>query len=215
MNESLIIGLVTLVLCGAMCFYMYMRMTFLEKKVVVMDSILVDMKIALDSIFMQHHSQPVPISHTPGPHLSAPVPLDLSDAEVPEEKFYSSVLEQAHAEDGAEAEAKAEAEAEAEGEAEAAKVEKAEAVPAPVVDLDAMTRQDLVSLAEKKGIRVRRNMNRAEVLALLRRADPTQNAPSSTGAENVSGSNGSSLGASVDGNLSMDLGTNGATLEES
>jgi hypothetical protein len=218
LSESLIIGLVVLLLCGAVSFYMYVRLVFLEKKVVVMESILVDVRVALDSIMMEHsaHHQPVPISHTPGAQLSAPAPLDASEAEaIPEENFYSSVLEQAHEneqvpEEGVTAEAALKSFEETE------KAEPAASASAPAgPNLDSMTRQELATLAEKKGLRVKRNMNRSEVLNLLRRSNPAQNDQSSTGTENVSGSAGAAnqAAASLDGSASVDLGQNGAALD--
>ena len=221
LSESLIIGLVTLLLCSAFSFYIYVRLSFLEKKVTVMESILVDVRVALDSIMMEHHHPPVPISHTPGAELSAPAPLDASESEtIPEENFYSSVLAQAHTQDD-----------KGEGVTEGVTAEKAlesfeetaqppEVAPAAPVtsvgpNIDAMTRQELVSLAESKGLRVKRSSSRTEVLALLRRSNPAQNDTGSTGTENVSGSAGNTLqaGASLDGSVSVDLDKNGAALE--
>jgi hypothetical protein len=77
---------------------MYVRMTFLEKKFVVMESILVDLRVAMDSLMMEHMSQPAaPIAVTPGVQLPSPVDMNSPEAEaIPEENFYSSVLEQAH-----------------------------------------------------------------------------------------------------------------------
>jgi len=219
LSESLIIGLVVLLMCGAVSFYMYVRLTFLEKKMGVMESIIVDIRVALDSIMMEHahHPPPLPISQTPGAQLSAPAPLSSSESEnIPEEKFYSSVLEQAHekVEEGVTAEKALESFDDA---------DTAEAVPsapsAPsanaVPNIDAMTRQELVTLAESKGLRVKRNMNRTEVIALLRRSAPTQNDVNTTGTENVSGSTGNTLqaGASLDGSLPVDLNQNGAPVE--
>jgi hypothetical protein len=70
-----------------------------------------------------------------------------------------------------------------------------------------MTRAELAALAESKGIRVKRSMNRGEVLSLLRRVDPAQNEGLATGAENVSGSAGGlqQLGSSLDGVTPMDM----------
>lgn len=216
LSESLIIGLVVLLLCGAVSFYMYVRLMFLEKKVVVMESILVDVRVALDSIMMDHsaHHQPVPISHTPGAQLSAPAPLEPSEAEtIPEETFYSSVLEQAHENEQAPEEGVT-AEAALQSFEESEKAGPTASAPAGP-NLDSMTRQELATLAEKKGLRVKRNMNRSEVLNLLRRSNPTQNEQSSTGTENVSGSTGAAnqAAASLDGSASVDLGQNGASLD--
>ena len=228
LSESLIIGLVVLLLCGAVSFYMYIRLTFLEKKVGIMESILVDVRVALDSVMMEHQSQPppLPISHTPGAQLSAPAPLDPSEAEtIPEENFYSSVLEQAH-EDDSEASEKAggvTAGVTAEGVTaekalESFQEETAEPSSATSVgpNYDAMTRKELATMAEAKGLRVKRDMNRAEVLSLLRRSGPLQNDMNSTGAGNVSGASSSNqAGASLDGSTAVDLGKNGTELESS
>jgi len=204
-SESLIVGLIVLLLCGAACFYMYVRMTFLEKKFVVMESILVDVRVAMDSLMMEHMSQPpAPIAMTPGVAIPPPVPMSSPEAEaIPEETFYSSVLEQAHEKEGAQ-----------EGESADAVLQSFEAVsipPAPDAptkqNLDSMTRAELAALAESKGIRVKRSMNRGEVLSLLRRVDSTQNEVLQTGTENVSGSAGGSqqLGSSLDGVTPMDM----------
>jgi hypothetical protein len=197
-SESLIIGLIVLLLCGAACFYMYVRMTFLEKKFVVMESILVDVRVAMDSLMMEHMSQPpAPIATTPGVAMPPPVAMSSPDAQaIPEENFYSSVLEQAH-----------EATESQEGQSADAVLESFESTAQPTAEspvkqnLDSMTRAELATLAESKGIRVKRSMNRGEVLSLLRRVDSAQNEGLSTGAENVSGSTGGAqqIGSSLDG----------------
>jgi len=226
-NESLIVGLVVLLMCGAVCFYMYVRLMFLEKKVTIMESILVDVKVALDSISMENLVQPapVPITHTPGPQLSAPVPLEASESEdVPEEKFYSSVLEQAHDAQQVGGGVSADAALATFSDVSANAVDVSGALSAleeepkvPAVNLDAMTRNELAAYAEKNGIRVKRSQNRGEVLALVRRLVTPQNAQPSAGAdtENVSGSNGGTFeaGASLDGNVPMDTDKNGSPLE--
>jgi hypothetical protein len=202
-SESLIVGLIVLLLCGAACFYMYVRMTFLEKKFVVMESILVDVRVAMDSLMMEHMSHPpAPIALTPGIPMPPPVPPTEA---VPEEKFYSSVLEQAHEAASEQEGESADAVLESFGTAATAAAPPAAEVPAKE-NLDSMTRAELVTLAESKGIRVKRSMTRAEVLALLRRVDPAQNEGLATGAENVSGSAGvQQLGSSLDGITPMDM----------
>lgn len=208
-SESLLMALMVLLLCGAGLFYMYVRMTFLEKKFLVMESILVDLRVAMDSLMMEHmHHPAAPIAMTPGVHLSPPAPLNSSESEaIPEENFYSSVLEQAHenheTQEGVSADSALESFEAAAAPAAVAPVSDA----APVKSLDSMTRQELVALADTKGIRVKRSMNRGEVLSLLRSMDPAQNGTLPTGAENVSGSTGGSqqLGSSLDGGMPVDM----------
>jgi hypothetical protein len=207
-SESLIVGLIVLLLCGAACFYMYVRMTFLEKKFLVIESILVDVRVAMDSLMMEHMTQPpAPIATTPGVGMPPPVPQNSSEMEaIPEESFYSSILEQAH--DAAEVVQEEGQTADAVLESFESSTEQKEAVPAVTKqNLESMTRSELAALAESKGIRVKRSMGKGEVISLLRRVDPEQNQGLSTGAENVSGSAGSAqqLGSSLDGVTPMDM----------
>jgi hypothetical protein len=207
-GESLLMALMVLLVCGAGLFYIYVRTTFLEKKFLVMESILVDLRVAMDSLMMEHmHHPPAPIAMTPGVNLSPPVPLNSSESEaVPEENFYSSVLEQAHENNEAQEGVSADSVLESFESATPDVPPPSDAAPA-AKSLDAMTRPELVALAETKGIRIKRSMNRGEVLSLLRSMDPAQNEVLPTGAENVSGSAGGSqqLGSSLDGSVPLDM----------
>ena len=197
-SESLLMGLMVLLLCSAALFYMYVRMTFLEKKFLVMESILVDLRVAMDSLMMEHMHPAAPIATTPG--VLSPVPVPSDSEAVPEETFYSSVLEQAHENDASQG-------VSADSVLESFETAVPEAPAAPAKSLDSMTRQELATLAESKGIRVKRSMNRGEVLSLLRSMDSTQNEGLQAGAENVSGSTGGSqqLGSSLDGSMPLDM----------
>jgi len=211
-SESLLIGLMVLLLCGAALFYMYVRTSFLEKKFLVMESILVDLRVAMDSLMMEHmHHPAAPIAMTPGVNLSPPVDLSSSESDaIPEETFYSSVLEQAHenndTSEGATADSVLESFESSASDAPALPVPDT-APMATTKSLDSMTRQELATLADSKGIRIKRSMNRGEILNLLRSIDPAQNEVLPTGAENVSGSTGSvqQIGSSLDGNAPLDM----------
>jgi len=188
---------------------MYIRIMFLEKKVVVMESILVDVRVALDSIMMEHaNAHPAaPITHTPGVPVSAPAPLDPSESEaIPEENFYSSVLEQAHEnadDDETNIDKALQSFDDVSGSAAPVSVAATEVGP----NFDAMTRAELMAVAQQRGLHVKRSANRAEVLSVLRRPNPTQNEIVPTGAENVSGSVGNTVqpAASLDGSVPVDL----------
>jgi hypothetical protein len=189
--DSLIVGLIVLLICGAAFFYLYMRISFYERKGSIMESVIVDLKMAIDSLLVNGQGgggAPVPISpppEVPEPpvELSGPIPLDSSESEaIPDENFYSSVLEQAHDETAPETQ---------------------EAQP----DLDTLTKSDLATLAENRGLRVKKSMNRNEILGLLRRSTPFQNTNPTAGAENVSES-----ASTLDGG-DVDLGKSGASLD--
>ena len=222
LSESLIIGLVVLLLCGAVSFYIYARMMYAEKKLTVMESILVDMRVALDSIMTERHGNPsaVPIGHTPGGEVPGPVPEPEKSADVEtdvsgntasdsapgdaEEKFYGAVLDQAH-----------DITAEVTGTVVDEAAPSSTGAPTPSVAFEKMSRAELVAHAEKNGFRVKKSMSRGEIESMLRRAAAAQNATPSTGTENVSGSLGSGFqdGASLEGSVHVDLGQGGAALE--
>jgi hypothetical protein len=149
-----------------------------------------------------------PISPSPV-ELPAPAPPAPAPAEAGDESFYNSVLSQAH--DGPEQAAPEEGismEEALKGMSEEAappmegmaglpaaaavapvteESPAASAAPAVGPNFDSMTRAELAAEAERRGLRVKRSMNRNEVLSLLRRAAPTQLQSEPAGAENASG----------------------------
>jgi hypothetical protein len=240
--ESILIGVVTLIICSAACFYIYIRQSHFEKKLMMVESILVDVKMAMDTIMTEGiMPAPAPISGPSQPlgggggGMGAPI-----DAEqIPEENFYSSVLAAAHEEaatgptgsaGGVEDHslenileemnrvASADAEAVDQMPALAADAAAPVAVAASVAsatleqrgpNIDAMTKQELVALAEQRGLRAKKTMNRTELLNLLRTNAPLQNRDSETGVDGSDIRN--SLfpdAASVDGDYPVDLGQN-------
>jgi hypothetical protein len=203
--DSLIVGLIVLLICGAACFYLYMRISFIERKGNMMESVIVDLKVAIDSLMSSGFGgggSPVPISPSPAPQpapiLSAPMPLESSESEhIPEEGFYSSVLEQAH-EEVAEAPV-------TEGTPLDKVLDSFEVVSEP--SLDGMSKADLLAEAEKRGLRAKKSSSREQLLGLLRRAGPAANVGMTTGVENVAGG-----ASSLDGTINVDLGQ-GSSLE--
>jgi hypothetical protein len=197
--DALIVGLVVLVVCGAAFFYLYMRISFYERKGSMMESVIVDLKMAIDSLMSTgfRGGASIPVSPTPEEapvQLSGPVPLEMSESEpIPEESFYSSVLEQAHEEvDTSE---------------DGAAVTVGPEIPDANTEFETMTKNDLLAEAEKRGLRARKNMNRSDLLTLLRRSVPLPNTGMTAGAENVSGS-----AAALDGSV-VDLGQDATSLE--
>ena len=144
--DSLIMGLVVLLVTAAACFYLYMRISFIERKGSMMESVIVDLRVAIDSLMNSGAGgggSPIPISPPPQHkvELSAPVALEASESEnIPEEGFYSSVLEQAH--EGAVSTEEAPAGISLEKAMEGMAAVAAEPEP----ELDSMAKIDLVAL---------------------------------------------------------------------
>jgi hypothetical protein len=195
--DALLVGLVVLLICGAAIFYLYMRISFYERKGSMMESIIVELRMAIDSLMQTVHNVPTPISPSAPVQMevSAPVPLESNEAEnLPEEKFYSSVLDLAHEEATTESGITLE------------KVMEPEVVTATEPELDSMTKNDLLALAEKKGLRAKKSSSRSELLNLLRRSNPVSNTDMTTGVD------ASATAAALDGSV-MDLGQDATSLD--
>jgi len=167
MNEALFVSAVLLLLIGAMGFYFYSRVSYTDKKIGLLESILLDIKMNMD---MENQMQ-IP------PPLKEPEPFEPEDSEELKEEaaaMYSSVIEEA-----------------ATGIDESATTELTTEVAQP--DYDSMSREELNTLAEKRSLRVTKSMKKGAVVNLLREADKTTVVQS--GAEATLSTEGSTGGA--------------------
>ena len=157
MNDVLIVTALFLVLLGTLSFYFYSRMLFSERKMGLIESILLDIKMNMEMEEDRHahsraHDIPPPEKPVVNPSMGGQV-----EAEELEAEYYNSVIETAVAEpvisevveDSAQAVAPA----------------------APVVNYEADSREDLIALAEKRGLRVTKRMAKPTIIAVLREAD--------------------------------------------
>lgn len=166
MNEGLFVSAVLLLLIGAMGFYFYSRVSYTDKKIGLLESILLDIKMNMD---MENQMQ-IP------PPLKEPEPFEPEDSEElkGDAEMYSSVIEAA-----------------ATGIDESAATELTTEVAQP--DYDSMSREELNALAEKRSLRVTKSMKKGAVVNLLREADKTTVVQS--GAEATLSTEGSTGGA--------------------
>jgi hypothetical protein len=238
--ESILIAVVTLIICAAACFYMYIRQSFFEKKLLMVEGILVDVKMAMDSIMTEGvMPSPAPIAGHMRPASFAGGAETGHDDSIPEESFYSSVLAAAHqeADEGAPSAVETSAADEIletmkrvarddamagapdseplpELVADAALPEEAGQLSPPVAavaagpNIEAMTKQELVTLAEQRGLRAKKTMNRTELLNLLRSNMPLPNRDSEAGVDNGADSRNALFpdAAPIDGDYPVDLG---------
>jgi hypothetical protein len=167
MNEGLFLSVVLLLLVGAMGFYFYSRVSYTDKKISLLESILLDIKMNMD---MEAHLQ-IP------PPLKEPEPFEPEDSEElkADAEMYSSVIEAA-----------------ATGVDESTADEVAVTVAPP--DYDSMSREELNALAEKRSLRVTKSMKKPAVVNMLREADKTM-AAQTEGADATLSTEGSSGGA--------------------
>ena len=194
MSEILIIAFLFLVMLGSMAFYFYSRMLYSERKISLLESILLDIKLHME---MEHESRHDHLPAMLPPKMNANNIEELKD----ETEYYNSVLENTHI-----------------NTPEFNKVNelieptvadkpadvKVESEPQPV-DYESMNRDDLASLADKRGIRVGKRQAKSNIIILLREADKNSSSSSETGKDEP-------VGAST-GIPSMEGTSGGASLE--
>ena len=152
MSEVLFLSALLLLMMGAMAFYFYSRVTYTEKKVNLIESILLDIKMNMDMETQLHIAPP----------LKDPEPFEPEDSEVlkDEAAMYTSVIEEAVTEAVSETEAP---------------------VAAPVLpEYDLMSREELAAIAEKRSLRVTKSMKKAAIVNLLRESDKNTSTLSDT-----------------------------------
>jgi len=151
-SESATIGVFLLVVFGVACFYLYSRITYVEKRMGIIEHMLMDIKMALDIVNRQEPE------FIPEPLEETGAPLEKGESEVlpEEETFYKNVLKQVKEEEVAAAPAEVVAPAEDEK---------------PAANYETMTKDDLRSLCDKRGIKLGKRPARADIIAALRKAD--------------------------------------------
>ena len=205
-QETLVVAVFLAVLFGAVSFYLYSRLSYSEKRVGLMESMLMDIKMAIESSEQAHeHSLPLVPPLPPTALFTPPAPLENDDVqELPEEAFYSSVLAAA-----TEVEVEAGAEEEEEETQLVKQLEAQESVVPKVVKVvpnyDAMKKDELQKLAEQRGLRVRKTSGKGEIITLLRKNDTNNTTPSSSGTENASEPVESMLASSADASTGFPL----------
>ena len=203
-QETLVVAVFLAVLFGAVSFYLYSRLSYSEKRVGLMESMLMDIKMAIESSEQAHeHSLPLVPPLPPTALFTPPAPLENDDVqELPEEAFYSSVL-------AAATEVAKEEEEEEEDTQLVKQLEAQESVVPKVVKVvpnyDAMKKDELQKLAEQRGLRVRKTSGKGEIITLLRKNDTNNTTPSSSGTENASEPVESMLASSADASTGFPL----------
>jgi hypothetical protein len=207
MNETVVVGAALLILLGAVAFYLYSRITYVENKIRTIESVIMDIKMTLDMMVSEEGPEgagPVmPLQGGEGrPQPTAapvfvPMPAEDDETEAPaapaplsEESFYSSVLEKVEDLPGVEV---------------LSEQEGSSGSPVAEPNYDVMSRADLVAEAERRGLRIPKRTGRGEIISLLRKTPAPLNRADDQGA--VSSQDGNVLqGASVDNsNLGVGL----------
>jgi hypothetical protein len=199
MSESIAIAIFLILLFGSATIYLYSRITYNEKRLGMMESLLVDIKMMIES--SEEEKAPVmPLasvySYPAAPKEESPAEKEASEND---ESIYAAVLEQADASGNA---------------LEAEELEEAEAPATQKVgpNYDGLTRAELATLAEQRSIRITKRAGRGEIISALRKADESNNSTAATGKQDAPGALFPADGP-LGGDLSLDSGNAGAELD--
>ena len=182
MSEAIIVGVLFLLIVSATTFYLYSRLMYSERKIGLMENLLLDIKMSLEmerEIHPHGHEHDEPKVDILEPSFTQEVKDDVES--------YTSVLENIPTETVTFVEPLVESLAE----------QSDSSVKAPV-NFDSMTRDELASLAEKKGHRVLKRHTKLQLLAMVRESEKNTSGGFETGTDGpVGGNTGTVEGASL------------------
>lgn len=177
LSDSVTIGIVLALVFGALFFYLYSRLTQNEKRVSLIENMLIDLKMTFEGGWMQgsghsheepdaEDSQPV-VNHVEP--ISAPEPLKQEDVDLNDEDIYKDVLEQTAP--LVEVPELKTFEVSSGGQGKAASLQVTKVQP----NYESMSTKELRNLVKSRGLAVNKDTGKKELIATLRKAD----APSS------------------------------------
>jgi len=173
MIETLAFALIILLIVGASTFYLYSRIVYSERKVSLMENLLLDIKMSLEMEREVHHDNMVVedlSSNIIEPSFNL---LNKDDTE-----YYTSVLNSTTDKKDDEI---------------IPDSNDVEVSASEVVNYDTLTREELTTIAEKKGLRVTKRLNKQQIINLMRDADKTSSGLPETDADAPTGGNTGSV----------------------
>lgn len=208
LSDALTIGIVITLVFGALFFYLYSRLSQNEKRVSLIENILLDLKMSADAGWGVHGTGPESgeeesMTVDQVKPVSAPEPLASDDVDTTDENMYKDILAQTNAPDVNLAsgtsidEVKSFDLSPSKSSSPKASVQVTKVQP----NYESMSNKELKSLAKQRGINVPSAAGKKEIIAALRKADggaptPAPNAPVAVEAGSFLGNQ---EGASLDG----------------
>jgi len=169
-TESLTIGITLTLVFGAVCFYLYSRLVQNEKRVSLIESILLDVKMSMEMVGQGHEGHghdEAAVEQVEA--VSAPEPLSQTDVDSSEEELYKDVLQQVEQQPEMKA-----------FEVTDSKVsQKADSVQVTKVTptYESMSVKELKDLAKKRSLKVPSGAGRKELTEALRKGDVPASVP--------------------------------------
>ena len=166
LNDSVTVGILLVMIFGSVSFYMYTRLVQNEKRVSLLENLLLSLKMNTEASFMGSDMFSGPETVSP---VSAPSPLKEEDVDTIDEEKYAEMLKGIPTEV-----ASASASASASSDAEASPSEG----PKMNANYEAMTLKELQALGRQNGVAVH-GLKKKEIIDSLKR----KSAPEMEGAD--------------------------------
>jgi hypothetical protein len=178
MNDSLMVGIVLTLVFGAVIFYLYNRLSMTERKMGLVEGVLTDLKIMMDSapfaMNLTQTERPSMQEFEPSPEylnaISGPFPLKEEEVEEVQED-YKHAMEQGM-------------EQAMEQSTKSLQIDELAGVPLTATnainvtklspDLEAMSLKELQQLAKEKGLTVASGSRRKAIIDLLKNTEATE-----------------------------------------
>lgn len=100
LNESSVIGIILLIVFSAACLYLYSHITYLTKKINYMESVVVDMRMAIDTLMTEDLTAAAAAVEGRAAPVASVAEVSAASSALPtadaDSQFYSNVLEEAH-----------------------------------------------------------------------------------------------------------------------
>lgn len=164
LTDSLTIGIMITLVFGAVCFYLYSRLVQNEKRVALLENILLDLKVSMEQGvgFGDSHQEEGPAAVNHVQPISGPMPLEKDDIEQTDEDFYKNILDQASVQAGTPLE---QTEIKAPPSSPVASASKVQP------NYESMTVKELKALAKQRGLSTPSGAGRKELMDTLRKND--------------------------------------------
>ena len=175
-SESLTIGLLLMLIFGALFFYIYSRLSYVEKRISLMENILLDIKITQQQ--MPTHVLPQVPPHIRFQHMAYQPPSQEvhelpeikfnevnPEVEIKEEEMYAAILEDVHRV------SPVESTPESFVPSSEPFVPSSENATKLTANYEAMTKDELLEICKTKGLRVGNRPGREKLLQLIRKSE--------------------------------------------
>lgn len=168
LTDSLTIGIMITLVFGAVCFYLYSRLVQNEKRVALLENILLDLKVSMEqgAGFGDSHQEDGPAAVNHIQPISGPMPLERDDIEQTDEDFYKNILDQTAVQAGTPLE---QTETKAPPSSPVASTNGTKVQP----NYESMTVKELKALAKQRGLSTPSGAGRKELMDTLRKNDKT------------------------------------------